>query len=118
VKEPAHAVGEVVRLSEAGKVELLDPYLSRKGSLKMAVTIVTGDLDLTSKSKRLASWHFSSVAGATITLRNGSVSGDIYAAIILAANTSASQSYNVPLIFPAGLFVDTTAAVVGSVDLI
>ena len=86
----------------------------------MVNKLVTGDTDLTAAGnpKRVASWHFASAAGATINLRDGSVSGDIIAQIILAASTSASQSYERPLLFPAGLFVDTTAAVVGSVQLV
>lgn len=79
------------------------------------------DLDLTSKGKRLASWHMSSAAATvTVNLRNGSASGDIVAQIQLAANTSASQAYSMPtgLLFPNGLFVDwVTGTVTGSVDL-
>jgi hypothetical protein len=88
----------------------------------MPYFLVTADTDLTAKSKRLASWHFSnSVAAAVINLRNGSVTGDIVAQIRLAIDTSASQAYALPrgLEFPAGLFVDVvTGTVVGSVDLI
>lgn len=79
------------------------------------------DTDLTTKGKRLASWHLSS-AGATASanLRNGSVSGDIVAQIQLAANTSASQAYPMPqgLVFPLGLYVDwLSGTITGSVDL-
>jgi hypothetical protein len=84
---------------------------------------VTADTDLTTKPKRVMSWHFAETAAAVaqVLLRDGSVTGPIVARINLAASTSASQSYDAPhfLLFPAGLFVDVLAGtVVGSVDLI
>ena len=87
----------------------------------MVNKLVTGDTDLTAPGipKRVSSWHFASAAGATINLRDGSVSGDIIAQIQLAVGTSASQSYDRPLLFPAGLFVDVvTGTIVGSVQLV
>lgn len=89
----------------------------------MAYYLVTADIDLTAKPKRLMNWHFAETAAAVaqVLLRNGSVSGDIVARINLAASTSASQAYSGPdyLFFPAGLFVDVLAGtIVGSVDLI
>lgn len=88
----------------------------------MAYYLVTADTDLTTKGKRLMSWHFAETAGAAakIALRNASVTGDIVAQVNLAANGSSSQAYASPqyLVFPAGLFVDVlSGTVVGSVDL-
>ena len=88
----------------------------------MAYYLVTADVDLTAKAKKLASWHFSNtVAAAVINLRNASVTGDIVIQIQLAIGTSASQAYshsNQPF-FPDGLFVDVVSGtIVGSVDLV
>jgi len=89
----------------------------------MATYLVTADTDLTTKGKRISSWHFAETAAAVaqVLLRNGSISGDIYARINLAASPSASQSYSHPegWLFPAGLYVDVLGGtVVGSVDLL
>lgn len=87
----------------------------------MAYHLVTADTDLTTTGKkRLASWSFeSTVAAGDIKLRNGSVSGDIVVTIRIAIGESKSESYDVPLIFPGGLFVDVVSGtVVGAVDLI
>lgn len=89
----------------------------------MATFLVTADTDLTTKPKRVNNWHFAETAAgaAVVLLRDGSVSGPIYARINLAASTSASQSYSHPegWLFPNGLFVDVlSGTVVGSVDLI
>jgi len=88
----------------------------------MAYYLVTGDVDLTTKPKKLASWHFSNtVAAAVINLRNASVTGDIVVQIQLAIGTSASQAYSHPNepFFPDGLFVDVVSGtIVGSVDLV
>lgn len=90
----------------------------------MPYFLVTADVDLTTKPKRLYSWHFAETTGAAaaqILLKNGSTGGDIVARINLAQGTSASQAYHPPgyLLFPLGLYVDVLAgAVVGSVTLI
>ena len=88
----------------------------------MAYYTVTADTDLTTKGKRLMSWHFAETAAAAaqLLLRNGGASGDIVARINLAASTSASQAYPAPhyLVFPSGLYVDVVSGtIVGSVDL-
>jgi hypothetical protein len=89
----------------------------------MAYQLVAGtgpvNVDLTTKGRRLASWQFSNITAAMVlNLRNGSVGGDIVARINLPVTTSASQSYDTPLIFPLGVFVEiVTGTVVGSVDL-
>ena len=88
----------------------------------MPTFLVTADTDLTAagKPRYLRSWHFSNtVAAGVINLRNGSVTGPIYAQIQLAIGTSASQSYDSPgVCFEAGCFVDVvTGTIVGSVTL-
>ena len=86
----------------------------------MAYFLVTADTDLTAKPKRLFNWHFAETAAAVaqVALKNGGTGGDIVARINLAASTSASQSYDRPLLFPAGLYVDVlSGTIVGSVDL-
>lgn len=85
--------------------------------------LVTANTDLTTKAKRLASWHFAETAAAvaSVNLRNGSLTGDIVAQIKLAASTSASQAYPGPnhQLFPDGLYVEKVAGtIVGSVDLV
>lgn len=87
----------------------------------MPIFTVTADTDLTTKGKRLASWHFdcTGVAGEVL-LRNGSVTGDIVVPIRIAVGASAGQSYDMPegLLFPLGLFVDVVSGTIrGSVDL-
>ena len=84
--------------------------------------LVTADTDLTTKPKRLASWHFRATAAAVVNFRNGSVSGDIVIPINIPLDGSAGQGYHVPEgapLFPLGLFVDVVSGtVVGSVDLV
>ena len=88
----------------------------------MPTYLITADTDLTAgKPKRVVAWHFAETAAAVaqVLLRNGSVSGPIYARINLAASTSASQAYPHPgWLFENGLFVDLLAwTIVGSVTL-
>jgi hypothetical protein len=87
----------------------------------MAYFTVTADTDLTTKGKKVASWHFDcTVAAGEILLRNGSVSGDIVVPIRIAVGASAGQSYDMPtgLYFPNGLYVDVVSGTIrGSVDL-
>ena len=85
---------------------------------------VTANTDLTTKPKKLKSWHFSNTHATNVgvvNLRNGSVSGDIVAKILLpVVNGFQSQAYSSPegLVFPIGLYVEVAAGtVVGSVDL-
>ena len=85
---------------------------------------VVANTDLTTKPKKLKSWHFSN-SHATIVgdieLRNGSATGDVVVKILLPAVSGfQSRAYSYPegLIFPIGLYVKVNAGtIVGSVDL-
>ena len=86
--------------------------------------LVTASTDLTTKPKKLKSWHFSNTHATIvgdIELRNGSATGDVVAKILLPAVSGfQSQAYAYPegLIFPIGLYVKVNAGtIVGSVDL-
>jgi len=89
----------------------------------MAVFAFTASIDLTTRGKRLASWHLSQGTGAqTINFRSGSVGGTIIFQVQLVATSSASQSYshpNLPAI-PGGLYIEVvgTGLNAGSVDLV
>jgi hypothetical protein len=81
----------------------------------------TASTDLTTKPKRIASWHVSQGAGTqTIRFRNGSISGTVMLEVQLPATTSASQAYGTPIIFPAGVYVEVvgTGFNAGGVDLV
>jgi hypothetical protein len=84
---------------------------------------VTGSVDLTTKGRRVQSWHFSNTGtAAAIDLVDG-VGGTIVAKIQLPVGSttpvSASQAYPRPgLIFPKGCNVVVTGGtIVGSVDI-
>jgi hypothetical protein len=89
----------------------------------MAYNLVAGtgpvNVDLATKGRRLASWQFSNItAAAVVNLRNGTVTGDKVVQVQLTAPSSASQSYDTPLIFPLGVFVEiVSGTITGSVDL-
>jgi len=89
----------------------------------MAYYPVTATTDLTTKGKRLLSWHFEETAAATaqVLIRNGSVSGDIVVPIRLAASDSKGGAYApVPgFVFPNGVYLHVVSgAVRGSLDII
>jgi hypothetical protein len=90
----------------------------------MPLFAVTANTDLTvGKPKQLASWSFQNTGtAATIELRDGSVTGTPYITIPLAVGsttpTFAALSYDIPPVFPNGLFIKLTGAtIVGSVDM-
>ena len=58
----------------------------------MPTYLVTADTDLTTRGKRLASWHPPTGSAGVINLRNGSVSGDIVVPINIPVNSD-GQSY-------------------------
>jgi hypothetical protein len=89
----------------------------------MATLPFNASIDLTTKGKRLASWHVSQGAGTqTINFRNGGVAAQIVFQVQLVATSSASQAYpppNMPF-FSAGLYIEIvgTGFAIGCVDLV
>lgn len=86
------------------------------------VVNATGNTDLTTKGKRVLSWHFEenavTPAAARVLLRNGSATGDVIVPIRLAASDSKGGDYSNGLGFPLGVFVEVvTGTVRGSVDI-
>jgi len=89
----------------------------------MAIFPFNASIDLTTKGKRLASWHVSQGTGAqTINFRNGGAAAQIVFQVQLVATSSASQAYpqsSMPF-FSSGLYVEIvgTGFAIGSVDLV
>lgn len=87
--------------------------------------LVTASADLTTKGRRLLSWHFAENAGspaaARVLLRDAGLSGDVVVDIRLAASDSKGGSYAaVPgFVFPNGVYVEVASGTVrGSVDIV
>jgi len=89
----------------------------------MATFPFNASIDLTTRGKRLASWHLSQGTGAqTINFRNGGVAAQIVFQVQLVATSSASQAYAHPNLpnFGSGLYIEVvgTGFNIGSVDLV
>ena len=84
----------------------------------MALYTQTATTDLTTKGKRLGSIHIASVAGATVSLKDG-VGGTVRFQWVVAANSQKDVDYGMPSapLFPNGIQVTLDAGSVQAITL-
>jgi hypothetical protein len=79
------------------------------------------DTDFTSRCKRVSGFHITETAGAaaSVKLRNGSITGTVFADVRLPAVTGGNSIHfaaDRPLLFNKGLYVEVvTGAVTGTI---
>lgn len=87
----------------------------------MAFYAVTATNDLTDEVEHVLSYHFAENAGtpaeARVLLRDGSSTGTVVCDIRIAASDSKALSFDRPLHFPKGVYVEIASGTVrGAVD--